>query len=58
MSRPLNDFKIGLARNDEMGCWDVILQVGGLKDEAEAKVFADVLAEWLKGEAGWVQRVQ
>jgi len=58
MPHPLYDFKIGLARNDEMGCWDVMLQVGGLRDEAEAKAFADVLAEWMKGESGWIQRVQ
>ncbi len=53
-----NPFKIDYAKNDIMGGYDVMLQVGGLKDEEEAKKFAEVLADWMIEESGWKARVQ
>lgn len=53
-----NPFKIEFAKNTQMGGYDVILQVGALKDEKEAKQFADVLAEWMTEDGGWKARVQ
>jgi hypothetical protein len=53
-----NPFKIDLMPNEKMGCFDVCLQVGGLKDRQEAERFAKILAEWLAGESGWIERVQ
>lgn len=53
-----NPFKIDLAKNPAMGGYDVVLMVGGLKDEREAKAFADVLAAWMVEDGGWKARVQ
>lgn len=53
-----NPFMIGFAENKVMGCFDLVIQIGGLKDEAEAKKLADLVAEWLIEEGGWKQRVQ
>ncbi len=58
MASSKNPFKIDLAKNEHMGCYDVMLQVGGLKDEAQAKQFADALSDWLIQESGWKARVQ
>ena len=56
----MNPFKISIASNEVMGGYDVTLQVGGLKDEAQAKRFADILTDWLVegGAVGWFERVQ
>lgn len=56
--REINPFKIDIAQNFAMGGYDLMLQVGGLKDEKEAKQFADVLAEWMTETGGWKSRVQ
>jgi hypothetical protein len=53
-----NPFKIEIAENKPMGGYDLILQVGGLRDEKQAKQFADILAEWMVAEGGWKSRVQ
>lgn len=53
-----NPFRIDLAKNPAMGGYDVMLQVGGLKDEKEAKAFADCLADWMTETGGWKQKVQ
>ena len=53
-----NPFMIGFAKNPEMGCYDLVIQIGNLKDEAEAKKLADLVAEWMIEEGGWKQRVQ
>ena len=58
MTRELSPFKIDIARNDPMDAYDVVLQVGGLKDRNEAQQFADALAEWMKGESGWAEKIQ
>jgi hypothetical protein len=56
--KEINPFKIDIAQNFAMNSYDLILQVGGLKDENEAKQFADVLAEWMTETGGWKARVQ
>jgi hypothetical protein len=53
-----NPFKIEIAHNEPMNGFDVVLQVGGLRDEKEAKQFAECLAEWMTAEGGWKQRFQ
>jgi hypothetical protein len=56
----LNPFKIDIAHNGQMGGYEVLLQVGGLKDERQAQRFADVLIAFMTddGEKGWHARVQ
>ena len=52
-----NSFKIQIAQNDVTGGYDLILQVGGIKDKKQAEQFADCLVEWLIVEGdGWKQR--
>jgi len=51
-------FKIQYAKNETMGSYDVVLQVGGLKDEKQAKLFADYLAKWMTEDGGWEARIQ
>lgn len=58
MAKTENPFKIAFAENPAMGGYDVMLQVGGLKDKDEAKKFADVLADWMTEEGGWKKKVQ
>lgn len=53
-----NPFKIEIAQNEAMGGYDVILQVGGMTDNKQAKQFADMLAAWMIEESGWVAKVQ
>lgn len=53
-----NPFKIDIAENKPMKAWDLVLQVGGLKTEKQAKQFADALSDWLIEESGWKSRVQ
>jgi hypothetical protein len=53
-----NPFTIGIAKNEVMGCCDLVLQLGGIKDEETAKTFAKIMAEWLTEESGWFQRAQ
>jgi hypothetical protein len=54
----LNPFKIDIAQNFAMGGYDLMLQVGGIKDETEAKQLADALAEWMTETGGWKAKVQ
>lgn len=43
-----NPFKIGIAYNEPMKCWDLQLIVGNISNEADAKKFAEMLVEWIK----------
>ena len=55
-----NPFKIEIAPNEIEGGYDVLLQVGRLRDEAQARKFADLLAVWLTedGSDSWFAKVQ
>jgi hypothetical protein len=55
-----NPFQIGVQKNEPMGCYDIVLMIGGLKDKKEAQAFADILAEWMVSESStaWKARVQ
>jgi hypothetical protein len=54
-----NPFQIGVQRNEQMGCWDLHLQIGNIASKEEAKAMADAIVEWLKGDSpnSWSQRV-
>lgn len=58
VERKENPFQISYAKNEIMGGYDVMLQVGALKDEEEAKAFGEALSEWMTQEGGWKQHVQ
>lgn len=60
MIKVSHPFKIEIAQNGQMGRFDVLLQVGGLKDKEQALQFAEMLAQWMtdNGQIGWIQRAQ
>lgn len=52
-------FQISIQKNEPMKCHDLLLQVGNLT-EAEAKILADALSDWIieGSKHGWKARVQ
>jgi hypothetical protein len=60
MTDQTNPFKISIGRNDQMGCFELQLSVGNLKDRKEAEAFADILRDWMieDSKTAWVRRVQ
>lgn len=44
--RETNPFEIHVVENKAMGCFDLLLQVGGLT-ESQGKGLADAISEWI-----------
>lgn len=51
-------FAIAMQENEQMGTYDVILQIGGARTKEEAERIAKVLAEFMGDGEGWFRRVQ
>lgn len=60
MNKSTNPFQISIGKNDQMGCFELELRVGGLKDKREAEAFADILRDWMIADSktAWAKRVQ
>ncbi len=59
-NKSTNPFQISIGPNDQMGCFELELRVGNLKDKKEAEAFADILRDWMisDSETAWAKRVQ
>lgn len=58
--KEINPFTISVCKNENMGAFDLCLQVGGFKTKEGAEHFAKVLAEFMKDDnaTAWAERVQ
>jgi hypothetical protein len=57
---PTNPFQIQIGHNPQMGCFEIMLQVGNIKSKKDAEAFADVLRDWMiqDSDTAWAKRVQ
>lgn len=56
----MNPFQIQIGYNAQMGCHEIMLQVGGIKSKKDAEAFAEVLRDWMvqDSKSAWAKRVQ
>ena len=54
MKRP---YEISHAYNKQMKCYDLLIQIGGIKDKNELEIIAKAFAEYLAGNDGSIKRV-